>query len=375
MKEVKRKLSAFTPGLTREITIWHFQPKHMDEKTPKIYLQASLHADEIPPMVVVDHLKKMLLTAESEGKLNAHFVVVPQANPIGGAQFLAGYHSGRFEQNSQSNFNREFFDFMPAIKKEIEGKLTNEADKNKKIIRQAMKSLLDKEEPLSELTNLRKTLMLESFDADVALDLHCDFTGLLHIYTGTQIFEEIKPLAQFMQSHAQMVADASGGNPYDEAITKTWWELRREFPNHPIPHGTIGATIELRGLADVSDELAHIDATNLYQYFIHAGFIAGTKPAVPKLIREATPLEGTDFIKVKNGGVLIYKKNIGDWIKKGEIIAEILNPQTSERSPVISIIDGQFLTRSEQRWCTAGAYIGKIVGNEAFRTGALLSAK
>jgi predicted deacylase len=376
MIEEKLLLKVSTPGTTREISIFKFSPPIVDNiKLPKIYLQAGLHADEVPPMLVLDHLKKKLQVASDQNLLMAHFILVPQANPIGAAQFIGSEHYGRFDLTSQENFNRHFFDFFDVIKDTVGKNLSMNAEENKHIIRMAMQSALSEIIAKTELEDLRTKLLQLSFDADIVLDLHCDFEGLLHLYTGTKIFDLMKPLAQFMESKAQLISAESGGCPFDEAVTKIWWQLQAAFPKHPIPFGTLGATIELRGKQDVNDEMAEADAENLFQYFIHANLIKGTKLAPPALIRKATHLDATQFVKVASGGVLILKKSPGDWIKKGENIAEILHPLTSHRTPVVSEVDGQLLTITNQKWCYEGMYIGKIVGETSYRSGALLSAK
>jgi len=374
MKIDKLPLKSFVPGMKRELTVWTFTPKNLSTY-PKIYLHAGLHADEVPPMLVINHLKEKLLVAEQENKLAAEFILIPQANPIGGSQFFNFEHTGRFESGSMENFNRHFFDFFEHIKADVKKSLTQNIDENKKIIRQLMTKALMNITPLTELEDLRFQLLKLSHDADIVLDLHCDFDGLLHIYTGTPIFENMKPLAQFLRSEAQLVSAESGGNPFDEAVTKTWWQLKNEFPEFPIPFGTTGATVEFRGKQDVTDELAEADAENIYQYFVFSDFIKGNKKLLPELVRNATPLDATQFIKVERCGILIFKKAAGDWIKAGEAIAEILDPTTSERMKVVSEVEGQFLTKTNQRWCYSGMYIGKIVGDKSYRTGALLSAR
>ncbi len=45
-----------------------------------------------------------------------------------------------------------------------------------------MREALMAEVPATELQSLRNTLMLLSHDADVVLDLHCDFEAALHMY-------------------------------------------------------------------------------------------------------------------------------------------------------------------------------------------------
>ena len=50
---------------------------------PKVYIQASLHADEVPAMLVAHTLRKQLEQLDSEGKIPGEIILVPSANPIG----------------------------------------------------------------------------------------------------------------------------------------------------------------------------------------------------------------------------------------------------------------------------------------------------
>ena len=63
----------------------------------KVYIQASLHADELPGMLVAHHLRQKLLALEAQGALLGEVVVVPVANPIGLAQTLLRAPHGRFD--------------------------------------------------------------------------------------------------------------------------------------------------------------------------------------------------------------------------------------------------------------------------------------
>jgi predicted deacylase len=68
------------------------------------------------------------------------------------------------------------------------------------------------------------------------LDLHCDNEAVLHIYSGTPLAAAIAPLSALMQSHATLLTTESGGEPFDEACSRLWWELAQHFATrHPIP--------------------------------------------------------------------------------------------------------------------------------------------
>ena len=58
-------LLAPVPGTERHIHSFHYGPAH---PRGKIYIQASLHADELPGMLVAWHLKQRLAELEAAGR-------------------------------------------------------------------------------------------------------------------------------------------------------------------------------------------------------------------------------------------------------------------------------------------------------------------
>jgi predicted deacylase len=81
----------------------------------KAYIQASLHADELPGMRAAWELKKRLAELEAQGALNGVIELVPVANPMGLGQLLQGSHQGRFEGGSGKNFNRDFVELSEPV--------------------------------------------------------------------------------------------------------------------------------------------------------------------------------------------------------------------------------------------------------------------
>ncbi|MFG5408719.1 succinylglutamate desuccinylase/aspartoacylase family protein [Piscinibacter sakaiensis] len=73
-------LPGATPGTQRHLTSFHYGPT---DRGRKVYVQASLHADELPGMLVAHHLRHHLAALEAQDRLRAEVVVVPVANPIG----------------------------------------------------------------------------------------------------------------------------------------------------------------------------------------------------------------------------------------------------------------------------------------------------
>ncbi len=87
-------LPTLSPGTERHIQVRLYS---RPGARPKVYIQASVHADEMPGVFCVHHLTPLLEQADRDGAVTGEIVVVPFANPIGLAQDLSGHHYGRFD--------------------------------------------------------------------------------------------------------------------------------------------------------------------------------------------------------------------------------------------------------------------------------------
>ena len=94
MKTIKHPLLSTYVGTDREIVSFHYGDYTVGQK---IYIQASLHADELPGMLVAHHLRRRFAELETAGKIRGEIVVVPVANPVGLAQTMLRSQVGRFE--------------------------------------------------------------------------------------------------------------------------------------------------------------------------------------------------------------------------------------------------------------------------------------
>ena len=75
------------PGSQRRLQLRRYGAKGQG---PKAYIQASLHADETPAMMVAHHLAQLLDAAAERGEIQGEIVLLPYANPIGLAQIFNG---------------------------------------------------------------------------------------------------------------------------------------------------------------------------------------------------------------------------------------------------------------------------------------------
>ena len=364
------KLSA-SSGTQRELISLHFGSV---EHGKKVYIQSSLHADEIPGMLVSHYLRATLATLETAGQISAEIILVPVANPIGLAQEVYGTAIGRFDLSNGINFNRGYQYLTPPLIAALTGKLGASALANVDIIRAEALATLQSWQPSNEAEQMKKVLQSLAIDADVVLDLHCDNQAVMHLYSGTPLLAASLPLAARLGVQALLVCSASGDNPFDENCSRHWWELAQHFGSQiPIPNACLSVTVELRGETEVSHELAQADAAAIISFLQQAGYVTGTPAICPDMLCTATPLEGVEPIVAPHAGVLVFSKALGSQISAGEAIGDLLDPATGCLSPLVATVSGVLFARVSRRYVRAGMSVAKIAGHTPFRSGNLLS--
>ncbi|MBW0446143.1 succinylglutamate desuccinylase/aspartoacylase family protein [bacterium M00.F.Ca.ET.228.01.1.1] len=358
-------------GTHRELVSFHFGAARNREK---IYIQASLHADETPAMLTTLLLKRRLLELERQGALNAEVVLVPVANPVGLAQYVLGQFVGRFDLASGKNFNRHFFQFPKLVARAREALGPNPAE-NVRIIRRLIAEELAAHKPLSEFESLQLSLLKLSFDADVVIDLHCSLEAAMHLYTSEAAWPQFEPLARYLGAQASLLATNSGGEAFDETHSLLWWRLQKEMPaDKPVPNGAIAVTVECRGQRDVSYEAAQQDADAILDYLAWRKAVVREAKPLPPLPTAATPLAGSEQFYAPVSGILVHRAKIGDKISVGQPLFDIVDPLTDETTTLTSNTEGVFYMRRAIRFVTAGAPLGRVTGARPFRTGVLLGA-
>lgn len=346
---------------------------------PKVYVQASLHAEELPGMLAAFHLRALLDQAQADGRIQGEVVLVPVANPIGLAQRIDHKPMGRFELDSSENFNRHYPDLAQAVYDTIKPQLDQDAAGNVAKVRRAMGAYLQQWEPSTELQSLRRTLLLLSHDADYVIDLHCDCEGVMHFYTEEPCWPQLEPLAHLLQARAILLARNSGSGPFDECLSGAWWQLAERMAKDgiqaPLPQGCNSTTVELRGEADVTHSWAQADAQAVFDFLILRGVVrSDVAVQVPAPAAEATPLAGSETLRTNVPGVVVYIADVGQQLAAGDLVAEVINPIENTRHPIRAGVAGVFYARVRDRYAHSGAEIGKIAGTTAFRTGELLGA-
>ena len=340
----------------------------------KAYIQAALHADEVPAMLVAHCLRGELERLDAAGRVRGEIVLVPAANPIGLSQVMQGTPFGRFDFGSGINFNRGFRHLADELKDALAGRLGPDAQANVAIIRAEARAAIARWEPQDATTLLKKTLLGMAIDADIVLDLHCDNEALLHVYTGTALAHRVEPLAALLGAHALLLSDVSGGEPFDEACSRLWWELAAHFgPHTPIPPACAAITLELRGEMDVRYDLARQDAQAILQYLAREGLLDLDQAPLPAPLCAPTPLSAVERLDAPQAGVLVFLKALGDMVAAGEAVADIVNPVSGATATVRASRPGLLFASTAHRHLLRGMHICKIAGDTPFRSGSLLS--
>lgn len=362
-------------GSERFLTLHHYGDA---EATPKAYLQASIHADEIPAMMALHHLLQRLEAADSKGEISGEITVVPYANPIGLSQFVNRRHLGRYALDGSGNFNRNWPDLTETVASAVEGKLGADEEANRVLIRAAMAEAFEAMHADSQLAALRQILGREAARADIVLDVHCDNESLLHLFIVPELWPQAEDLAIELESPVTFLAPPSGGNPFDEVWSSLWVDLIARFPDHPIPLGCLSYTVELRGTADVSDALGAKDANGLFRFLQRRGLIAGDPGPVSDFKTQASPWSAVDLVTAPAPGVLAYQVELGSRVEPGQVIAELIDPAAENpmraRRPIKCQGGGLVFARRLDRYVLPGMAVAKIAGLEplAHRTGYLM---
>jgi predicted deacylase len=377
-KKIERvSLGTMSPGTERHLLVHRYGKAGA---RPKAYLQASIHADEIPAMMAAHHLIRLLDEAEARGEIVGEIIVVPVANPIGLAQNIAGSHIGRSDIRGGGNFNRNWPDLFEGLVEAVESKLGPDAERNVAAIREAIGRRLANMRAEAEFPRLRLELYRLAYDADFVLDMHCDDEALMHVYLTNDFWPNGADLAAETGSRAVFLSDESGGASFEEQFYLAFRKLRLHFGDRfPIPPTVLTSTIEFRGQFDVFDEFGTKDGQALYRFLQRRKLIAGDPGPLPPLLCEATPLEGADYMRAPKAGVLAYKVKLGDVVRKGDLVAEIIDPlaedQSKARTEMRAVTDGLVNSRCTKKLVAPGESITMIAGKQplAHRKGPLLS--
>ena len=181
IKKRSVQLPSMTPGTHRTVSVLSFGKSGA---RPKVYMQAAIHANEMPGTMALHYLMPMLAEADKKGLIKGEIILVPTVNPIGQSQLVGNSHAGRYNHLSNENFNRNWIDVSEGVAEKVWKRIGNDPHANVKMIRKAALETLNAMKPANELQTLRVEMQKLSTDADYVLDLHCDIYAALHLFTA-----------------------------------------------------------------------------------------------------------------------------------------------------------------------------------------------
>ncbi len=361
-------LTGASAGTRRELTLYRYGAVGAG---PKVYLQAGLHADEMPGVLVLQKLMDLLDQAAGRGEIKGEICVVPVANPIGLSQWMHQRPFGRQDTESLQNFNRGYLDLAKLVAPVLAEGLGPDPDANLRVIRRAMRAELARLKPRSDLQELQLSLMSWSCDADYVLDLHCDHFAVMHLYASSAQPEVTSWLCQAVGAKLALIEDVSGGQSFDEAHTVPWRQLRERF-GAAVPSGCFSATLEYRGQFDVADGQAAEDAANLMRFLARVGAVDGCgRFDHPDALH--LPLGGTDEVFAPQGGVVTWDVRPGETVSQGQTLGHVTDPVSRRRLAVLAPVSGLMFRTELWRACLRGQSLAHVAGEKVVRTGDLLS--
>ena len=370
-------LKSPTPGTSRFLKVRRYG---RPGARPKVYLQAALHADEFPGLMVLHHLARLLDEADRAGEIAGEIVLVPVANPIGLSQALGERPLGRYAfTDGGGNFNRNWPDLGAVALEKTGGRLGKNADENVTLLREGLRQAVAALDEKTEVSTLKKTLLGLSIDADIVLDLHCDEEAVLHLYGLAAQQQELEELGAFLRAPVILMEEDAGGDPFDTANSGPWLKIAGMRPAAAVLAACFATTVELRGRLDVEDDAGAEDARNLMRYLVFKGAVRGAAEPLPEKACRPTPLDGCDVLSSPCGGLLAWRRKMGERVNKGDVIAEVIDLLADDpvhaRTPIRANTSGLLFSRVLERLTRPGFSVGKIAGAEKLdyrQPGALL---
>lgn len=340
MKKSDIIIAGDTPGVEYRLPVLTFEGR--DPAAPRVYLQAALHAGELPGVAALHFLVPMLEAAESRGDILGRITVVPRANVIGAGQYVNGDMEGRFDLASRTNFNRDY----PLIAlPEREG-------------------LLDGVERLPAVEQLKCHLLFMATGAELMLDLHCDDESQLYSYLHEAYWPTAMDLAESMGLEAVLLSDGRS-SAFEDAVTHAWEHGPLDGRAH-WAEGRISITMEFRGLADVDPLLGRMDAEGLYAFLQRRGALAGEPIRREEFSGPVAALDYVQMVDSPVSGMVLFEREYGETVEKGDHLATIVTTpgDPSGDVAVTAPTDGTIVTRVGKRFVRRADNLMKIASTE-----------
>jgi predicted deacylase len=292
---------------------------------PKVYIQSSIHGAEVQGNVVIYHLVQWFKTLPIRGEI----ILVPNCNPVGTNIKAGEYTLGRFDPVNGTNWNRGYFfdaQFVQQFAQEL-----NEGDSIPQIkqqfreqIKHQIQQKLEQEWGLGLAQRLNLKLQQLAFDADYVIDLHNGPVSTRHVYVPE--YARASAL-KFNIPHVILIPNVFSG-ALDEATFCPWWtlsELLSARRQQPVDFAVEAFTLEMGSQEVINFSEGEYDAKSILTYLSAKGCLLQETIEPQAMRRIAVTLNNYKIYYTQQGGIVEYLAKPGEYIKKGELLARILN--------------------------------------------------
>ena len=131
----------------------------------------------------------------------------------------------------------------------------------------------------------------------------------------------------------------------------------------PTRDARFAATIELRGMMDVTPAFAEQDANGLYRYLVDIGIVSDDLPAISPADPIIGDVDAAHLIPTPVPGALLYDVEIGEWVEEGQRLVTVLSEAGTEGYEMRSPFDGQVMTRRDVRFARRGDDVIKVLSH------------
>ena len=292
---------------------------------PTVYIQSSIHGAEVQGNVVIYQLIQALKEQDVAGEI----ILVPNCNPIGTNIKAGEYTLGRFDPVNGTNWNRGyFFDeekvyaFADTVNENDD--ISTIRDDFRTYWAECIAEKLASPWGLGLAQQLNLKLQQLAVNADFVLDLHNGPVSTRHVY----IPEYAKDSATlFNFPHCIFIPNKFAG-ALDEATFCPWWTLQDALSarfGRSVQFGIEAFTLEMGSQEVIQFSEGKVDAKSILTYLTAKNALPHSSLAPAAMKRVGVMLKDYKTLFTQWGGMVEYCVKPGDWVKRGETIARVLN--------------------------------------------------
>ncbi|MEB3280513.1 MAG: succinylglutamate desuccinylase/aspartoacylase family protein [Lyngbya sp.] len=312
----------------------------------KAYLQSNLHGAEISGNAVIHQLIADLIKLDKT-QLIGEIWLVPVCNPVGVNHRAHHFSSGRYNSYDGKDWNRIFWDYekteadLAEFARSQQNLSVTEIQQNyRKTILESFQNQLQKikhpsQVPYSEY--YRTILQSLCLDADYVIDLHSSTNQAIdYLYCFHSREESAKA---FLLDYGILMNDYDG-DAFDEAFLKPWLALEKHLSERgkTVQFDIESWTLELGSGMKMNPESVEKGIRGIKNYLACKNLLKIDGFPFPETANHSLKLtlkSQTKKYYAPRGGMIQNRVELGNLVKTGETLYEILSFNKTENLPEI----------------------------------------